>query len=63
MSLLTLGLRGLGGSKNFISVGDLDQSLQEQSVGYLCADVAVFAGTVALEKVLTLPAVVLDLGR
>ena len=52
---------GLLGLKNFIRVSDLDQSLQQQSIRHLRADVTIFPGTVAFQEVLALPAIVFDL--
>ena len=46
--------------QKFIRVSYLDQPFEEESVGYLRANITVFTGTVPLQKILALPAIVLD---
>jgi hypothetical protein len=55
--------RCLLGLKNFIRVGDLHQTLQQQSIRHLCADITVLTGAVALEEILALPSIIFDLYR
>jgi hypothetical protein len=47
--------------KNLIRVSDLDQTLQQQSIRHLCADVTIFAWTIALQEILALPPIIFDL--
>ena len=44
-------------------MSDLDQTLQQQSISHLGADIAVFTRTIALQEILTLPAIIFDLHR
>src|SRR5438270_4169941 len=47
--------------KNLIRVSDLHQTLQQQSIRHLCADVTIFARTIALQEILALPPIIFDL--
>ncbi len=49
--------------QNLISMSYLDKTLQQEPIGYLCADVAVFAWAIPFEKVFALPTIVFDLNR
>src|SRR6266446_10056245 len=49
------------GLKNLIRVSDLHQTLQQQSIRHLCADVTIFAWTIALQEILALPPIIFDL--
>src|SRR5713101_2806344 len=49
--------------KNLIRVSDLHQTLQQQSIRHLCADITVFTGAVALQEILALPSIIFDLHR
>ena len=60
---MVAGSRGLLGLKDLIRVSDLNQTLQQQPISHLGADIAVFTRTIALEEILTLPAIIFDLHR
>src|SRR5438132_11112530 len=47
--------------KNLIRVSDLHQTLQQQSLRHLCADVTIFARTIALQEIFALPPIIFDL--
>jgi hypothetical protein len=53
----------LGRLQNLIRVSYLDKTLQQEPIGYLCTDVAVFARAIPFEKVFALPTIVFDLNR
>jgi hypothetical protein len=57
---LTRGRGGLNRLQHFIGVSDFHEPLQEKPIRYLRAHIAVLARTITLEKVLTLPTIVLD---
>src|SRR5256712_5282490 len=47
--------------KNLIRVSDLHQTLQQQSIRHLCANITVFTRAVALQEILALPSIIFDL--
>src|SRR3989441_13330295 len=49
------------GLKNLIRVSDLHQTLQQQSIRHLCANITVFTRAVALQEILALPSIIFDL--
>src|SRR5438309_11601188 len=49
------------GLKNLIRVSDLHQTLQQQSIRHLCADVTFLARTIALQEIFALPLIFFDL--
>src|SRR5437773_7448375 len=49
------------GLENLIGVSDLHQTLQQQSIRHLCANITVFTGAVALQEILALPSIIFDL--